>query len=77
MPLVPKMHFEMEELKAAEWILFLHDSKTMGITLKIINGWFRTFFISQSDRTDLQAQIGTDSREYDITEDDLHWFVLF
>ena len=29
-------------------------------------------FISQSDRTDLQAQIGTDSQEYDITEDDLH-----
>ena len=29
-------------------------------------------FISQSDRTDLQAQIGTDSQEYDITEDNLH-----
>ena len=29
-------------------------------------------FISQSDRTDLQAQIGTDSQEYDIIEDDFH-----
>ena len=29
-------------------------------------------FISQSDHTDLQAQIGTDSQEYDITEDNLH-----
>ena len=29
-------------------------------------------FISQSDCTDLQAQIGTDSQEYDIIKDDLH-----
>ena len=29
-------------------------------------------FISQSDRTGDQAQIGTDSQEYDISEDDLH-----
>ena len=29
-------------------------------------------FISQSDRTDLQAQIGTDSQEYNIIGDDLH-----
>ena len=35
------------------------------------------FFISQSDRTDLQAQIGTDSQEYDIIKDDLHSFALF
>ena len=41
-----------------------------------ISGWFKTF-ISQSDRTDLQGQIETDSREYDIFEDDLHGFVLF
>ena len=34
-------------------------------------------FISQSDHTDLQAQIGTDSQECNITDDDLHCFVLF
>ena len=29
-------------------------------------------FIRQSNRTDLQAKIGTDSQEYNIIEDDLH-----
>ena len=38
----------------------------------IYNQLIQDLFISQSDRTDLQAQIGTDSQEYDIAEDDLH-----
>ena len=49
----------------SQMIKYWHHIKTKWtIALQLI----QDLFISQSDRTDLQAQIGTDSQEYDMIE---------
>ena len=53
-------------------VIILNRPKKFKNVLAMHYQLIQDLFISQSDRTDLQAQIGTDSQEYDIIEDDLH-----